>query len=142
MCETEYEYCPYCRQYERQPKWRTLFDRSECQDVYYILSDWLGKRITQMEAREKLLAIDIKNIKFNETVQKNIDKIMSISDKELKSVHDAVDESDDVMDGINNIQSVLKKDKVFEKANERKKQVQKIKPVSTVKSAVNKTAIK
>lgn len=46
------------------------------------------------------------------------------------------------MDGINNIQSVLKNDKVFEKANDRKKQVQKIKPVSAVKSAVNKTAIK
>ena len=142
MCETEYEYCPYCRQYERQPKWRTLFDKADCQDVYYILSDWLGGRITQKEAREKLLTIDIKNIKFNETVQKNIDKIMIISDKELRSVHDAVDESDDIMDGINNIQSVLKNDKVFEKANDRKKQVQKIKPVSVVKSAVNKTAIK
>ena len=142
MCETEYEYCPYCRQYERQPKWRTLFDRSECQDVYYLISDWLGKRITQKEAREKLLAMNIKNISFNSSVQKNIDKIMQVSDEELKKVHDAVDESDDIMDGINNIQPVLKNDKVFEKANDRKKQVQKIKPVSAVKSAVNKTAIK
>ena len=47
MCETEYEYCPYCWEYERQPRWRTLFDRAECQDVYYIISDWLGKGIRQ-----------------------------------------------------------------------------------------------
>ena len=73
MCETEYEYCPYCWEYERQPKWRTLFDRSECQDVYYIISDWLGKRLTQKEAREKLLAMNLKNIPFNSSVQGNID---------------------------------------------------------------------
>ena len=80
MCETVYEYCPYCWEYERQPRWRTLFDRAECQDVYYIISDWLGKRLTQKEAREKLLAMNIKNIPFNSSAQGNIDKIMQISD--------------------------------------------------------------
>lgn len=142
MCETEYEYCPYCWEYERQPKWRTLFDRSECQDVYYIISDWLGKRLTQKEAREKLLAVNIKNIPFNSSVQGNIDKIMQISDEELKAVHDEIDDSDEVMDGIKNIEPVLKNDKVFEKADEKKKQVAKIKPVSTVKPVANKATNK
>lgn len=142
MCETEYKYCPYCWEYERQPKWRTLFDRSECQDVYYIISDWLGKRLTQKEAREKLLAMNLKNIPFNSSVQGNIDKIMQISDEELKTVHDEIDDSDEVMDGIKNIEPVLKNDKVFEKADEKKKQTVKIKPVSTVKPVVNKTTNK
>lgn len=142
MCETEYEYCPYCLEYERQPRWRTLFDRAECQDVYYIISDWLGKRLTQKEAREKLLAVNIKNIPFNSSVQGNIDKIMQISDEELKAVHDEIDDSDEVMDGIKNIEPVLKNDKVFEKADEKKKQTVKIKPVSTVKPVVNKTTNK
>lgn len=142
MCETEYEYCPYCWEYERQPKWRTLFDRAECQDVYYIISDWLGKRLTQKEAREKFLAMNIKDIPFNTSVQGNIDKIMQVSVDELKAVHDEAADSDEVMDGIKNIQPVLKNDKVFEKASEKKKQVQKMKPVSTVKPAVVKTADK
>ena len=142
MCETEYEYCPYCWKYERQPKWRTLFDRAECQDVYYIISDWLGKRLTQKEAREKLLAMNLKNIPFNSSVQGNIDKIMQISDEELKKVHDEIDDSDEVMDGIKNIEPVLKNDKVFEKADEKKKQAVKIKPVSTVKPVVNKATNK
>ena len=143
MCETEYEYCPYCWEYERQPKWRTLFDKSECQDVYYIISDWLGGRLTQKEAREKLLAIkNLKNIPFNTSVQGNLDKIMQVSDDELKEVYKAVTESDEVMDGIKNIQPVLKNDKVFEKADEKKKQVQKMKPVSAVKPVVNKTSDK
>ena len=129
-------------EYERQPKWRTLFDRSECKDVYYIISDWLGKRLTQKEAREKLLAMNIKNIPFNSSVQGNIDKIMQISDEELKAVHDEIDDSDEVMDGIKNIKPVLKNDKVFEKADEKKKQAVKIKPVSTVKPVVNKATNK
>ena len=96
MCETEYEYCPYCWEYERQQKWRTLFDRSECQDVYYIISDWLGKRLTQKEAREKLLAMNLKNIPFNSSVQGNIDKIMQISNEELKAVHNEIADSDEI----------------------------------------------
>ena len=141
MCETQYE-CPYCWEYERQPKWRTLFDRAECQDVYYIISDWLGKRLTQKEAREKLLAMNIKNIPFNSSVQGNIDKIMQISDEELKTVHDEIVDSDEIMDGIKNIEPVLKNDKVLQKADEKKKQAVKIKPVSTVKPVVNKTTNK
>lgn len=142
MCETVYEYCPYCWEYERQPRWRTLFDRSECQDVYHIISDWLGKRITQKEAREKLLMMDIDNIPFNQSVQGNINKIMQTSDEELKAVHDEITDYDDVMDGIKNIEPVLKNDKVFDKADEKKKQVVKIKPVSTVKPVVDKTTNK
>lgn len=142
MCETEYEYCPHCWEYERQPKWRTLFDRAECQDVYYVISDWLGKRLTQKEAREKLLVMNIKDIPFNTSVQDNLNKIMQVSTGELKEIHNAVEESDKVMGGIENIQPVLKNDKVFEKAGEKKKQVQKMKPVSTVKPAVVKTADK
>lgn len=142
MCETVYEYCPYCWEYERQPRWRTLFDRSECQDVYHIISDWLGKRITQKEAREKLLMMDIDNIPFNQSVQGNINKIMQTSDEELKAVHDEITDYDDVMDGIKNIEQVLKNDKVFDKADEKKKQMVKIKPVSTVKPVVDKTTNK
>lgn len=142
MCETVYEYCPYCWEYERQPRWRTLFDRSECQDVYHIISDWLGKRITQKEAREKLLMMDIDNILFNPSVQGNINKIMQTSDEELKAVHDEITGYDDVMDGIKNIEPVLKNDKVFDKADEKKKQMVKIKPVSTVKPVVDKTTNK
>mgnify|MGYP004660146039 FL=1 len=142
MCETVYEYCPYCWEYERQPRWRTLFDRSECQNVYHIISDWLGKRITQKEAREKLLMMDIDNIPFNPSVQGNINKIMQTSDEELKAVHDEIADCDDVMDGIKNIEPVLKNDKVFDKADEKKKQVVKIKPVSTVKPVVDKTTNK
>lgn len=142
MCETVYEYCPYCWEYERQPRWRTLFDRSECQDVYHIISDWLGKRITQKEAREKLLMMDIDNIPFNPSVQGNINKIMQTSDEELKAVHDEITDYDDVMDGIKNIEPVLKNDKVFDKADEKKKQMVKIKPVSTVKPVVDKTTNK
>lgn len=142
MCETVYEYCPYCWEYERQPRWRTLFDRSECQDVYHIISDWLGKRITQKEAREKLLMMDIDNIPFNQSIQGNINKIMQTSDEELKAVHDEITDYDDVMDGIKNIEPVLKNDKVFDKADEKKKQVVKIKPVSTVKPVVDKTTNK
>ena len=141
MCETVYEYCPYCWEYERQPRWRTLFDRSECQDVYHIISDWLGKRITQKEAREKLLIMDIDNIPFNPSVQGNINKIMQTSDEGLKTVHDKITDYDNVVDGIKNIEPVLKNDKVFDKADEKKKQV-KIKPVSTVKPVVDKTTNK
>lgn len=142
MCETVYEYCPYCWEYERQPRWRTLFDRSECQDVYHIISDWIGKRITQKEAREKLLMMDIDNIPFNQSVQGNINKIMQTSDEELKAVHDEITDYDDVMDGIKNIEPVLKNDKVFDKTDEKKKQMVKIKPVSTVKPVVDKTTNK
>ena len=67
---------------------------------------------------------------------------MQISDEELKKVYDEIDDSDEVMDGIKNIEPVLKNDKVFEKADEKKKQVVKIKPVSTVKPVVNKTTNK
>lgn len=142
MCETEYKYCPYCRDYDQQPRWKTTFDREECKNVYDILAGYYSGHYPKDIAKEKLLNVNINGIAFNETVKKQINEVMQVSAEELKDVHDAVDESDEVMDGIKNIQPVLKNDKVFEKAGEKKKQVQKMKPVSTVKPAVVKTADK
>lgn len=67
---------------------------------------------------------------------------MQVSTEELKAVHDGIVDSDEVMDGIKNIEPVLKNDKVFEKADEKKKQVAKIKPVSIVKPVANKATNK
>ena len=142
MCETEYKYCPYCRDFDQQPRWKTTFDREECKNVYNILAGYYAGHYSKDVAKEKLLNVNINGIAFNETVKKQINEVMQVSAEELKDVHDAVDESDEVMDGIKNIQPVLKNDKVFEKADEKKKQVQKMKPVSTVKPAVVKTADK
>lgn len=136
MCGTEYEYCPYCRQFERQPKWRTLFDREECKNLHDVTSKYLVKDLSKEEAMKKLSSINLKDIKIKPQAQKVIDEIMQVSTEELKKVHDLVDESDEVMDVVKNIQPVLKKDNVFEKAEDKKKQVAKMKPVSTVKSVV------
>lgn len=93
-------------------------------------------------AREKLLNVNIDGIVFNNAVKKQIDEVLQVSTEELKTVHDEITDSDDIMDGIKNIEPVLKNDKVFEKADEKKKQVVKIKPVSTVKPVVNKATNK
>lgn len=136
MCGTEYEYCPYCRQFERQPKWRTLFDKEECKNLHDVTSKYLVKDLSKEEAMKKLTEIDLKDIKIKPQAQKVVDEIMQVSAEELKEVHDLTDESDEVMDGVKNIQPVLKEDNVFEKAEDKKKQVAKMKPVSTVKSVV------
>lgn len=136
MCGTEYEYCPYCRQFDRQPKWRTLFDREECKKLHDVTSHYLINDLSKEEAMKKISAIDLKDVKLTSPVQKVVDEIMQVSTEELKEFHDLVDESDEVMDVVKNVQPVLKKDNVFEKAEDKKKQVAKMKPVSTVKSVV------
>lgn len=142
MCETEYKYCPYCRDYDQQPRWKTTFDKEECRNVYNILTGYYSGNYTKDVAREKLLNVNIDGIIFNNAVKKQIDEVLQVSTEELKTVHDEITDSDEVMDGIKNIEPVLKNDKVFEKADEKKKQAVKIKPVSTVKPVVNKATNK
>lgn len=96
--------------------------------------------LQNLQLLERRLNID--GIVFNNAVKKQIDEVLQISDEELKTVHDEIDDSDEVMDGIKNIESVLKNDKVFEKSDEKKKQAVKIKPASTVKPVVNKATNK
>lgn len=107
MCGSHYEYCPHCAQYERLPRWMFTFDRIECKQLFEILGDYKTEHITKQEAREKIIALNISDIKFTDIVQRSINEVMELSQDELTSMDKLIEESDEIVEDLKNVETSL-----------------------------------
>lgn len=133
MCGEEYRYCPHCSEFDRQPRWKGMFDRKECHDVFYIINDYRAGIKTKEETRNLLVKVNMKDIQFNDVVKRAINEIMEVSSDELKKSDDLINESDEIIEDVKKVEKVIAEDR---------RATVKIKPVSTVKPTVVKTADK
>lgn len=54
LCGKTYKYCPHCRDYDSLPKWMTMFDRSECKEIFDAVSEFNFGNISALEAKNVL----------------------------------------------------------------------------------------
>lgn len=83
-CGKEYDYCPRNRADEDKPKWMFAYDTEECKEVFNTILKYNSQILTKAEAKEKLNAVISGNIKFRNSIQEDIDKILKEAPKPRK----------------------------------------------------------
>lgn len=79
VCETIYTYCPSCTEFEHQPKWRNMWDKSECKDIWNAVSKFYVEGVSPVETRDELLACELKNV-VNANLKASIDNIFELAE--------------------------------------------------------------
>lgn len=87
LCQTQYDYCPYCGKDANKPKWMIMFHNSNCKKIF----DTLQKNYTHEDSDEvsilKLKSCDLSVLKnATESVNKQVNEILEKETKELEPI--------------------------------------------------------
>lgn len=114
-CGKVYTYCPSCSEFSHLPKWMNMWHDENCMNIWNIVCDHETKLISTAEAASRLvecnLSIEIKN----DTLKKQIDNIMEITNAEktvekLESIPEPVNEEESKSVNVSEVKSkVVKK---------------------------------
>lgn len=81
-CGAEYEYCPTCRQYASQPKWRALYDTEECKAIFDVLSGYSIEVYSKDDVVSVLNKYNIKEFgKYKPKIAGKLLEIVSLNKK-------------------------------------------------------------
>lgn len=84
-CGKEYRYCKTCFEDRLKPSWYSQFCSDKCYDLDDILSKNTCGVITDIEAKEEIEKLDLKDIHLNNELVKNrVEEILSTVKKEEK----------------------------------------------------------
>ena len=75
VCNSSYEYCPHCG--GNPTPWKASYCSEECRDIFNTCYNYESKRITQEEAYNKLIELNIKDKNVQKSVKGSVDKIMT-----------------------------------------------------------------
>ena len=84
-CGKGYHYCPNCAKDAKKPTWMFILCSDTCHEVFEILNKRGFKEITDEEAKEALLKLDITGMEFEANTQRQIDELFKTSETELKT---------------------------------------------------------
>ena len=94
MCGTTYKFCPNCSEYDRFPRWMSLYCSQNCHDIFETANDFEHGNINKEEAKKKLGELDLSGRKnYDGTIKMSIDKILGEMSKEKKDEAVKVEES-------------------------------------------------
>jgi len=72
----QYNYCPHCNHDNPNETWRYLFCSENCREIYKILEDWTGKKISSDDAKQKLVLHELPSLdQIQPSLRKNIEDI-------------------------------------------------------------------
>lgn len=112
ICEKEYEYCPRCNKYEKEPAWKISFDSENCKNIYDACVGYRDGIITKEVAKKKLESCDLTVLESAKNVtKKSVEEI--VGKKETSKVNVTEDKVETVTD-------TKVKAEVVEKAKEEK----------------------
>mgnify|MGYP000845188237 FL=1 len=88
ICSNKYSFCPVCNVEDRSKEsWYFTFCSENCHDIYEITSSFEDKRISDVEAKNKLTKLDLsKKNNFSESYQKSITSIMNAKVQTKKTI--------------------------------------------------------
>lgn len=109
LCSTKYTYCPSCREFNNYPTWMNMFDKENCKNVYFAVSNYhFNKDINK--AKEILNDCDLSEINlYSEKFQAQINEIIGITTRvEEPSVPIVLEEpKEEVVEVIEDIEDVI-----------------------------------
>ena len=86
ICGHQYHYCSTCGEDAGKPSWYSIFDGQNCHDIYEVCTQYRDKVIPVKQAYDRILKLDISNLKdFNDITKSQIEEIIS-KGKESKVV--------------------------------------------------------
>lgn len=90
----EYEYCGKCKPKEIIETWRYIFDSENCRDVYKILENFAGNKISATEANKLLLQYNVPDVnEVHPSLRKNLEDIYKQSEvKGVQEINNLADE--------------------------------------------------
>lgn len=88
ICGNKYSFCPVCNAEDRNKEsWYFTFCSKNCHDVYEVTSAFEDKRISDVEAKNKLTKLDLsKKNNFSDSYKKSIASIMNAKVQTRKTI--------------------------------------------------------
>lgn len=88
VCGKEYRYCPNCSEYDKMPRWMSMFCGDNCHDIFQVACDFENGDITKEEAVNKLNMLDLSSRKiYKDSLKNSIDKIFGNNINDIKEKH-------------------------------------------------------
>ena len=79
VCGATYEYCPRCKEYASEPKWKLNYCSEDCKEVFNTIDKFIFKHISADDAK-KILSKSKVQVN-NDELKKVIASIMASEDK-------------------------------------------------------------
>lgn len=115
-CGKGYHYCPNCSKDAKKPIWMFILCSETCHEVYEILNKRGFKEITDEEAKEALLKLNITGMEFEANTQRQINDLLKADSVETVETVEIVEATATTEETINKEKSSnTKKTKSFSK---------------------------
>lgn len=88
-CGKGYHYCPNCSKDAKKPIWMFILCSETCHEVYEILNKRGFKEITDEEAKEALLKLNITGMEFEANTQRQINDLLKVDSVETVEIVEA-----------------------------------------------------
>ena len=88
-CGKGYHYCPNCSKDAKKPIWMFILCSETCHEVYEILNKRGFKEITDEEAKEALLKLNITGMEFEANTQRQINDLLKEDSVETVEIVEA-----------------------------------------------------
>lgn len=86
LCKKHYRYCPYCSDFEHEPRWKIMFHDENCNRIFDTLQKHSTKKYTDAEAVKILKSCDLSVLKNStETIRKQVQAILATEKPKSRS---------------------------------------------------------
>lgn len=138
LCGKKYHYCPTCSPDINKPSWYAMWCSEECKNLDQILASHTLKQISIEEAKEKINALKLKDVKFvDDNVEKHYNEIMQ--SEESKNFN--IKNNEEIVEKVNTEINKDNKENKEDKDNKDSKEVISNKVVNATSTSFN-TAFK
>lgn len=120
VCGKEYRFCPNCTEFDKMPRWMSLFCGDNCHDVFAVANDYEGGILTKEKAAEELKKLDLSaRDKYHDSLKNSVDKILGevVKEEKTRTIEPKVEKAKmlNVDKGVNNFNQINKQFKNFNK---------------------------
>lgn len=76
ICNKKYEFCPHCSRVASDELWKNEYCSQECREIFRVCSRYAGNDISQEDAYNKLIELNVGNKNIQPSVRGTVTQIM------------------------------------------------------------------
>jgi len=93
VCGKKYKYCPHCNGNAAKEAWKATYCSLVCREIFRTCSNYEGKIITQEDAYNKLVSLNVNSDNVTSSVKSSVDKIMQYQADEIPVINKQITEN-------------------------------------------------